>query len=142
MKRPEIITKKYLNWLQYKVIGAAIEVHRHLGPGLLESVYEKALFYELKLRGFHTETQKMIPVYYKEFLLEVDFRFDILVENLLLVENKSVMEVHPLFESILMTYMKHLKKPKGIILNFNVQNLVKEGCRIFVNEYYADLPEE
>lgn len=52
------------------------------------------------------------------------------------------MQVHPLFESILMTYMKHLKKPKGIILNFNVQNLVKEGCRIFVNEYFAEFPEE
>lgn len=58
------------------------------------------------------------------------------------MENKSVMQVHPLFESILMTYMKHLKKPKGIILNFNVQNLVKEGCRIFVNEYFAEFPEE
>ena len=142
MERTERITKKFVNWLQYQTIGATIEVHRHLGPGLLESVYEKALLHELELRGFHTEAQKTIPVYYKSFLLDVEFRYDMLVENVLLVENKSVIELHPIFEAVLLTYMKHLQKPKGILLNFNVRNLVQDGQRIFVNEYYAALPDE
>ena len=119
MERSEKLTKKYLNWLTYEITGAAIDVHRHFGPGLLESVYEKALIYELQLRGY-----------------------DILVEELIVVENKSVIEMHPIFEAILISYMKHLEKPKGILFNFNVRNLYYEGRRTFVNEYYSALPDE
>lgn len=131
-----------MNWLTYEITGAAIEVHRHFGPGLLESVYEKALIYELQLRGFETRFQKKKPVPYKDILLDVDFRYDVLVEDLIIVENKSVIEMHPIFEAILISYMKHLEKPKGILLNFNVRNLYYEGQKTLVNEYYAALPNE
>jgi len=142
MERSEKLTKKYLNWLTYEITGAAIDVHRHFGPGLLESVYEKALIYELQLRGFDIRFQKNITVPYKDVLLDVDFRYDILVEELIVVENKSVIEMHPIFEAILISYMKHLEKPKGILFNFNVRNLYYEGRRTFVNEYYSALPDE
>lgn len=142
MDKPAYLTKKYVNWLTYQVVGASIEVHRYWGPGLLESVYEKALRYELKLRGFQVESQKSIPVPYKDILLDVEFRYDLLVEGVLLVETKAVVDMHAIFEATLLSYMKHLRMPKGILLNFHVKNLHKEGLRVFVNEYFAALPEE
>ncbi|WP_051397881.1 GxxExxY protein [Runella limosa] len=112
-----MITKKAINDLSYEIIGAAIEVHKVLGPGLLESNYEKALIHELSLRGLRTKSQQIIQVPYKEILLDCELRYDILVEDLVLVENKAVLEIHPIFEATLLTYMKHLKIPKGICAN-------------------------
>ena len=136
------ISKKSINELSYQIIGAAIEVHRILGPGLLESNYEKALLHELSLRGLSTKSQQTIQVPYKNVILDCELRYDILVEDLIIVENKAQTEMHPVFSATLMSYMKHLQKPKGILINFHVQNIFKEGQKTFVNEFFAVLPDE
>ena len=137
----KIITKKLVNDLSYQIIGAAIEVHKVLGPGLLESNYEKALIHELSLRGLKTKSQQTIQVPYKGIFLDCELRYDILVEDLVLVENKAVLEMHPVFEATLLTYMKHLKIPKGILINFHVMNIFNSGQKTFVNEYFRELPD-
>ena len=113
----QIITKKHINALTYEIVGAAIEVHKILGPGLLESNYEKALLHELFLRGLKTKTQQGVEVNYQGVTLDCPSRFDVLVEDLIVVENKAVIEMHPIFEATLLSYMKHLKAPKGILIN-------------------------
>lgn len=135
------ITKKYINKLTYEIVGAAIEVHKILGAGLLESNYEKALLHELALRNLKTKSQQSVTVNYKGIDLECPLRFDILVEDLILVENKSVIDMHPIFDATVLSYMKHLKVPKGILINFNVKNLYHDGVKTFVNEYFANLPD-
>jgi GxxExxY protein len=122
-------------------MGAAIEVHKIFGPGLVESNYEAALIHELHLRGLQTKSQQSIEVPYKGILLDCQLRYDILVEDLIIVENKAVKDMHPVFEAILLSYMKHLKVPKGILLNFHVTHLYKEGQKTFVNEYFSALPD-
>jgi GxxExxY protein len=135
-------TQKHLNQLTYKIIGCAIEVHKELGPGLLESVYEKCLIHELQLNGFNTHNQVIIPVIYKGIEIDCNLRLDIIVNDLVVIEIKSVKEMHPLFEAQILTYMKLTACPKGILINFNCKNLFHEGQKTFVNEYYASLPKE
>jgi GxxExxY protein len=132
-------TKKQIDELSYKIIGCAIEVHKELGPGLLESIYEKCLLYELKLKGFKVRNQLTVPIYYKDLELDCDLRLDVLVEDLIVVELKSVNEMHPIFEAQLLTYMKLTESPKGILINFNCKNLFHEGQKTFVNEFYTEL---
>ncbi|NLI25725.1 MAG: GxxExxY protein [Bacteroidales bacterium] len=136
-----MITRKMIDDLSFQIIGCAIEVHKFLGPGLLESVYEKCLRQELKLKGFSVSSQSNVPLKYKGMRLDCDLRYDILVENLVLVELKSVEFLHPVFRAQLLTYMKLLKIPKGILLNFYCSNIFKEGQYTFVNEYYSSLPD-
>lgn len=136
------ITQKYLDELTYKIIGCAIEVHKLLGPGLLESVYEKCFIHELRLKGLKYQSQQKIPINYKGIELEAELRYDVLVENLIIVELKAVEGILPVHESILLTYLKMLRKPKGIMINFNCTNIFKEGQKTFVNELYAALPKE
>jgi GxxExxY protein len=136
------VSKKTISELSYEILGAAIEVHKILGAGLLEANYEQALLHELFLRGLKTSTQQTIKVPYKDIVLDCELRYDVLVENLILVENKSTKEMHPIFTATLLSYMKHLKIPKGMLINYHVQNLFKEGQKTFVNEYYAALPDE
>jgi GxxExxY protein len=112
--------------LTEKIIGAAIEVHRELGPGLLESAYEAALAHELYLREIRFERQKEMPVRYKGFLIEVGYRLDLLVENQVVVELKAVTEMHPIFEAQLITYLRLSGHRVGLIVNFNVPHL-KDG---------------
>lgn len=112
--------------LTEQVIGAAIEVHRVLGPGLLESVYEKALCHELSLRGLSFQSQIAFPFHYKGVDLECGFRVDILVENTVILELKSVANILPVHEAQLLTYMKLIQKPVGFIFNFNVP-VLKHG---------------
>ena len=119
-------TKLRYEELTEKIIGAAIEVHRVLGPGLLESVYEKALCHELNLRGLSFKHQIAIPLHYKGVDLECGFRIDLLVENIVVLELKSVASILPVHEAQLLTYMKLLKKPVGFIFNFNVP-VLKQG---------------
>ena len=137
-----MITQSYIDQLTYKIIGCAIEVHKELGPGLLESIYEKCLIHELKLNGFEVKNQMSIPLFYKGIDMDCNLRFDILVDDLVVVELKSVVMTHPIFEAVLLTYMKLLLKPKGILFNFNCKNLFHEGQKTFVNEFYAKLPKE
>ena len=136
-----LITQTYLDELTYDVIGAAIEVHKTLGSGLLESVYQKCLEEELKYRNINFQSEKSISVIYRDKELNVDFRCDFFIENCLVVELKSVNEMSSIFEAQLLTYMKLLKSPKGILINFNCFNIFNEGQKTFVNEYFKLLPK-
>jgi GxxExxY protein len=135
------LTKKHLNDLTYEIIGAAIEVHKELGPGLLESVYHRCLYYELNLRGINFQSELIVPIEYKEMELDAQLRCDFFVENAIVVEIKAVQEVLPIHEAQLISYMKLLKVPKGILINFNVTQLFKEGQKTYVNELFRNLPE-
>lgn len=135
------ITQKYIDELTYSIIGCAIEVHKQLGPGLLESVYEKCFVHEIALRGLNYIRQKIVPVTYKGISLDAELRLDVLVENLIIVELKSADTFAPVHEAILLSYMKLLEKPKGILINFNCTNIFKEGQKTLVNEFYAVLPK-
>nr|WP_294899115.1 GxxExxY protein [uncultured Pedobacter sp.] len=135
-----MVTKKYLDDLTYEIIGGAIEVHKFMGSGLLESVYHQCLKEELLYRKINFLTEMKVPVVYKGKMLNVDFRCDLLVERTIVVELKSVQEIVPIHEAQLLTYMKLLQCPKGILLNFNCSNIFKEGQKTFVNEYFSVLP--
>lgn len=137
-----MITQKYLDGLTYEVIGAAIEVHKTIGIGLLESVYHQCMKEELSHRKINFLTEAKIPLIYKEKELDVDFRCDLLVENCLVVELKSVHEMSNIFEAQLLTYMRLLKAPKGVLINFNSKNIFQEGQKTFVNEYFKLLPKD
>jgi GxxExxY protein len=114
------------------IIGAAIEVHRHLGPGLLESTYEACLAYELTERGLKLERQKVLPVKYREILLDCGYRIDLLVENSVIVELKAVEKLEAIHEAQLLSYLKLSGVPIGLLLNFNVIEL-RRGIRRLVN---------
>ena len=117
--------------LTSKVIGAAIEVHRLLGPGLLERLYHRALRFELALNGVTFESEKPVPISYKGHELGDDLRLDLIVENQLIVEIKAVDRLIPVHESQLITYMKLTGIKKGLLLNFNVR-LLKECVKRMV----------
>ena len=136
-----IITKKYLKDLVYKVTGAAIEVHKALGPGLLESVYHKCMKHELSIRNITFQSELIVPVNFKGIELDAELRCDLFVENILPVELKATEGMNPIYEAQLMTYMKLLNAPEGLLLNFNVPHLFKDGQRTYVNELYRNLPE-
>lgn len=133
------ITQKYLDDLTYSIIGCAIEVHKQSGPGLLESVYEKCFSRELSLKNLNFITQQIVPIKYKGMPLDAELRFDVLVEDLVIVELKAIEGILPVHKAVLLTYMKLLEKPKGILINFNCVNIFKEGQKKLVNEYYAAL---
>jgi GxxExxY protein len=133
------ITKKYLDELTYQIIGCAIEVHKQLEPGLLESVYQKCFNHELSVKHLNFLSQIFTPINYKGIILEADLRLDVLVEDLIIVELKAAEGILPVHEAQLLTYMKLLQKPKGILINFNSTNIFKEGQKTLVNEYYASL---
>ncbi|WP_295429979.1 GxxExxY protein [uncultured Thiodictyon sp.] len=120
------------NFLASVVVDAAIEVHRILGPGLLESAYEAALAYELGLRGITVARQVLLPVVYKGEYLDAGFRLDLVVEKLLIVELKSVQHIEPIHEAQLLTYLRLSGLWLGLLLNFNVP-LMKNGIRRMVN---------
>ena len=135
------MTKTDLNNLIYKVNGAAIEVHKEIGPGLLESVYHKCLIKELSLREIKFESELLVNVNYKGLDLNTDLRCDLFVEGILPVELKAVETILPVHEAQILTYMKLLNVPKGLLINFNVANLFYNGQRTFVNELYENLKE-
>jgi len=136
-----MISKSYINDLSYKIVGCAIEVHNHLGPGLLESVYENCLIDELLARDFNVKSQVMLPVVYKEKDLGNILKIDILVNDLIIVELKAVDVMLPVFKAQLLSYMKLAKKPKGLLINFNSENITGKGLIPLVNEYFSALPE-
>ena len=136
-----MITQKYLDELTYEIVGSAIEVHKIMGRGLLESVYHQCLKEELTYRKINFLSEMKIPVIYKDKILETDFRCDLYIENSIVVELKSVLEIHPMFEAKLLNYMKLLKSPKGVLINFNCFNIFKEGQKTYVNEYFKILPK-
>ncbi len=117
--------------LTHQIIGCAMEVHKLLGPGLLESAYEECLAYELVNAGLYIERQKPVPVIYKEIKLECGYRIDILVENTVVIELKTVEAFNPVHEAQILTQMKFAAKPVGLLINFNVM-LLKSGIKRFV----------
>jgi GxxExxY protein len=135
------ITKTYLKDLTYQINGAAIEVHKILGPGLLESVYHKCMKKELSLRGISYKSEMLVPINYKDLEMESDFRCDLFVENCIVVELKAIEAVPPIHYAQLLTYMKLLEAPKGILYNFHCVNLINEGQKTFVNEYFRLLED-
>ena len=136
-----MITKSFLNDLSYKIIGCAIEVHKQLGPGLLESVYLECMKKELFLRSMNFICQLLVPINYKGLLIDADYRLDLLIENSIVVELKAIEGLLPVHEAQLLTYMKLLQKPKGVLINFNCTNIVKEGSKQMVNEFFSALPD-
>lgn len=136
-----ILTRSSLKDLVYQVNGAAIEVHKNIGAGLLENVYHQCLKKELELRKINFSSELLIPLNYKGYELESKLRCDLLIENSLVVELKSVTEINPIFEAQLLTYMNLLKVPIGLLINFNVKNIFYEGQKTMVNEYYRMLED-
>ena len=117
-----------LNLITEKVIGASIEVHKGLGPGLLESAYERCLCYELSLAGLKFERQVPLPLVYKDVKLESGYIMDLVVEDLLVVELKAVERLMPIHEAQLLSYLKLAKKRIGLLLNFHVP-VLKDGIK-------------
>jgi GxxExxY protein len=120
------------NELSEKIIGAAIKVHKALGPGLLESAYEECLFYEIKKLNLHVEKQKPMPLIYDEVKLDIGHRIDLLVENLIVIELKSVEALNDVHLAQTLTYLKLSSCKLGLLLNFNVA-LLKNGIKRVVN---------
>ncbi|MGB9889999.1 MAG: GxxExxY protein [Anaerolineae bacterium] len=121
------------------IIGAAIEVHRALGPGLLESAYEACLAFELAQQGLKVEQQKPLPVIYKEVRLDCGYRLDLLVEGAVIVEIKAVDHLAPIHQAQLLSYLKLSGCKVGLLINFNVQ-VLKEGIKRVVNNFPEGLP--
>lgn len=117
-----------LNELTYKIIGCAYDVHKALGPGLLESTYEKCLCFELEKLGIKYEKQKELPINYKGMTIDNGYRIDIMVEDKIVIELKSVEILQPIHSAQLMTYLKLSQKKLGLLINFNVTNL-QNGIR-------------
>ena len=136
-----MITQKNINDLTHEIIGCAIKVHKELGPGLLESVYEKCLAHLLIQNGMKVGRQQSVPIIFKGLELDCDLRFDLLVEDLIIVELKTVETILPVHEAQLLTYLKLLKKTKGILINFNCVNIFKEGQKTFVTKLFKELPK-
>jgi GxxExxY protein len=120
-----------LNRLTEKIIGAAIEVHRHLGPGLLESAYETCLVYELQQLGLDVERQKTLPLVYKEIQLDKAYQLDVVVEGRVILELKVVSDISPIHEAQMLSYLKFSGYDAGLILNFNVK-MMKFGIKRFI----------
>lgn len=114
-----------------KIIGAAIEVHKNIGPGLLESIYEECLTRELALQGINFKRQLSLPIEYKGLKLKTNLRIDILVEDKVIVEIKAVEKIHPIHKAQILSYMKLAGKDVGLLINFNVEKLI-DGIERFV----------
>ncbi len=120
-----------INKITEKIIGGAIEVHKSLGPGLLESAYEECLCYELVNIGLFYERQRPIPIVYKEIKLDCGYRPDLIVENKVVVEIKSIDSIAPIHEAQILTYLRFANKKIGLLINFNV-TVLKNGLRRFI----------
>ena len=118
--------------ITYEIRGAIFDVYNELGPGLLESVYEEALFFELKQRGLEVERQIEVPIKYKGNILQTQLRLDLIVEDKIIIELKSVEEIKPVFAKQLLTYLRLLDKKVGLLVNFSSYN-IQEGIKRVVN---------
>ncbi len=140
-RRSEIIvTQKQLSDLSFKIIGCAIEVHKHLGPGQLESVYHKCLFNELNNSGLWVMSKVKFPVVYKGEDMGDALEIDLLVENAIVVELKAVETIHPVFKAQLLSYLKLSKKPKGLLINFHVETITSAVISMVTDEF-SKLPK-
>ena len=135
-----MITQKYINDIAYKTIGCAIEVHKNLGPGLLESVYEIYLIEELSDSGLLVKSQIYVPIIYKGRDLGGILKLDLLVNDHIILELKAVDFMIPLFKAQLLSYLKLTGKPKGLLINFHCENIVEQMIPL-VTEEFAKLPK-
>jgi GxxExxY protein len=129
-----MIEKQELNELTDKIIGAAVEVHRELGPGLMESAYEACLFFELEKAGLKVYRQKALPVIYKSIRVDCGYRLDLLVEDKVVVELKSIEALLPIHKAQMISYLRISGCKVGLLINFNV-TLLKNGIRRIVNQF-------
>lgn len=135
-----MITKKEVTQLSYEITGLAIKVHKTLGPGLLESIYEECLKIELIKNGYDVKQQLYTTINYEGVTIETKLIVDLLVNDLIILELKAVEEILPIHEAQLLTYMKVLKKPQGLLINFFTNNITK-SLKPFINEYFKELPD-
>ena len=135
-----LVTKKQVTQLSYDIAGYAIKVHKNLGPGLLESIYETCLKFELERNGYSVKQQVIADVVYDGLLMETTLKLDLLVNDLVVVELKTVEELKPVHQAQLLTYMKLLQKPQGLLINFFTDNIIK-SMKPFVNEHFTSLPD-
>jgi GxxExxY protein len=126
--------KDRLDMITRRIIGAAIEVRRHLGPGLLESAYETCLAFELRQMGLKVEQQKPLPVIYKEIKMDCGYRMDIVVEDSIVVEVKAIEQLGPIHDAQLLSYLRLSGKRVGLLMNFHVR-VLKDGLKRIVNEF-------
>lgn len=133
------LTKKHINELTYKVIGACIEVHKIAGPGLNEYAYHKCLEREFQLLDIPYESELDIPLIYKDVKIDCTVKCDFLIDKSIVLEIKSVVEIHRIHRAQVMNYMNLLKVPKSILINFNVYNLYNEGTETFVSKIFETL---
>ncbi len=136
-----ILTQKYINNLSYQIVGCAIEVHKYLGPGLLESIYESCLVEEMIEQGLPFERQVQVPINYKGKDLGSNLILDLVVKDLIIVELKAVAQMIPVFKAQLLSYLKLTGKPKGLLINFNCENITKQLVP-FVTSEFSKLPVE
>lgn len=129
------------NAITYQILSAAIEVHRTLGPGLLESTYTHCLLYELRARNLRYVTQRAIPLVYKSIHLDATYRVDLIVENVVVVEVKSVATLLPVHDAQTLTYMKLTGCPAGLVINFNVPRLMDGVNRLVLKTESAKAPD-
>lgn len=134
------MTKKEVTQLSYDIVGCAITVHKILGPGLLESVYEKCLKEELEFNGFKVETQQRVRLEYRNVQIDTELRLDLLVNDTIIVEIKSIENLLPVHEAQLLTYMSLLEKPQGLLINFYTDNITK-SVKPLVNQFFKNLNE-
>jgi len=119
-----------INEITYEIRGAFYDVYKELGPGLLESVYEEALCFELEQRGLKVERQMQVPINYKGNVLKTELRLDVLVEDKVIVELKSVEEMKKVFAKQMLTYLRLMNKEVGLLVNFNTDNILTAITRI------------
>ncbi len=134
------VTKKLINDISYKIVGCAIEVHKQLGPGLLESVYETCFVDELISQGLKVERQIPVPILYKGKDLGTNLVLDLIVNECVIVELKAVEIMIPVFKAQLLSYLKLTGKPKGLLINFHCEN-IKDSLVPLVTDVFAKLPE-
>lgn len=134
------MTKRELNKIGYDIIAAAIEVHKEIGPGLLESVYQICLVQELKSRGYLVEQEVQVPILYKGVDVNTILRADIVLNKMFIIEVKATKEYNAIFEGQTLTYMKFLKCPKGIIINFFTNKITDSSVHL-VNDIFRNLKD-
>jgi len=135
-----MITQKLINDISYRIIGCAIEVHKHLCPGLLESVYHICMMDELLRNDLAFQSHIAVPINYKGRHLADPLRLDLLVEDLIIVELKAVEIIHPVYSAQLLSYLKLADKPKGLLINFHTENISK-GTISLVTELFRSYPK-
>ena len=128
------------NEISFYIRKSIFEIYNELGPGLLEKVYEKTLAYDLKSKGLEVRTQVPIPIKFKDLIIESSFIADIIVENKVIIEIKSIEEISNVHHKQLLTYLKLTNLKLGILVNFNVEKIYPDGQETFVNKYFEQLP--